>query len=125
MGTTGPSSSKSVKETIRVDQKFKGEKSGAEVPQPTKPVKDVEAESHVTGVCNQASKPPEDREKASLIPVNGKKDQSNKSSNLSGGSLASLWGRASTKSKLTSSPAQNSIPTGLPFTILSLHTLLQ
>ncbi|XP_065861916.1 uncharacterized protein [Euphorbia lathyris] len=111
VGTPGPSSSKSANENIKKDQKIKDEKSGPVVLQPTNLLKDVKPESHGTGVDNEASKTPADREKGSLMPVNGKKDQKNKSSmGNGGGSLANLWGRASTKSKLTSSPAEKSNP---------------
>ncbi|WCJ32296.1 DNA-directed DNA polymerase [Euphorbia peplus] len=114
VGTPGPSSSKSANENVKMDQRIKDEKSGPVVLQPTNSVKDVKAESHGEVVHNQTSKPPADRAKASLIPANGKKDQKNKSSTGNGGgSLANLWGRASTKSKLTSAPAENSNPSVL------------
>ncbi|XP_065861917.1 uncharacterized protein [Euphorbia lathyris] len=84
---------------------------GTPVSNATSQPKNVGTPGPSSRVDNEASKTPADREKGSLMPVNGKKDQKNKSSmGNGGGSLANLWGRASTKSKLTSSPAEKSNP---------------
>lgn len=69
----------------------------------TKPqnvVKEVESESN--GIGNTA-----DKEKALPLPTGKKKVQADKSGSVTGGSLASLWGRASAKPKPCSPPEEN------------------
>ncbi|KAJ9183012.1 hypothetical protein P3X46_006933 [Hevea brasiliensis] len=106
----GPSKSNSAHENIIVPppQQVKVDQSGPKVgQQSTNLVKDIKTESHGTGVHYQASKPSLDREKVPPLPTNEKKGQNDKSSIGNGGSLASLWGRASAKSKVTLAPAVN------------------
>ncbi|XP_044465444.1 uncharacterized protein LOC123195692 isoform X2 [Mangifera indica] len=62
-------------------------------------VKDVKAESNSIGVHDQAI------EKVNTLLASKKKGQNDKSSSGNGGSLASLWGRASTKEKPNSAAA--------------------
>ncbi|KAL5736590.1 hypothetical protein ACOSQ2_031378 [Xanthoceras sorbifolium] len=62
-------------------------------------IKDVKDRSNGTGVHDQATKPSADKEKIPPLPASKLKGQNDKSSSVSGGSLANLWGRASAKSK--------------------------
>ncbi|XWS16864.1 hypothetical protein CRYUN_Cryun33cG0017500 [Craigia yunnanensis] len=71
-------------------------------------VKDVKSDSNGRGVQDLASKPSADKEKIPSLPSNKKKDNNDKSSTGSGGSLANLWGRASTKPKPSAVPADDS-----------------
>ncbi|KAG4981518.1 hypothetical protein JHK85_035476 [Glycine max] len=79
----------------------------------TKPqsvVKEVKSESNGignTGVHDNMNKPTADKEKAPPLPTGKKKVQADKSGSVNGGSLASLWGRASAKPKPCSSSAEN------------------
>ncbi|KAK7244135.1 hypothetical protein RIF29_38953 [Crotalaria pallida] len=73
-------------------------------------MKDVKSESNgtgSTGVHNHINKPDEDKEKVLPLPKGKRKLQDDKSSSVTGGSLASLWGRASAKPKPCSLPAEN------------------
>lgn len=83
-------------------------------------VKDIKGESNGTGVHDQA-KPSAAKEKVNPLPASKKKSQNDKSSSGSGGSLANLWGRASTKAKPGSAAADNLISnsTGLSHLIVS------
>ncbi|XVF18552.1 hypothetical protein REPUB_Repub11eG0032400 [Reevesia pubescens] len=76
--------------------------------QPPSVVKDVKSDSIGMGVHDLASKPFTDKEKPPSLPTNKKKGQNDKSSNGSGGSLANLWGRASTKPKHGGVPTDDS-----------------
>ncbi|KAK3003115.1 LOW QUALITY PROTEIN: hypothetical protein RJ639_018096, partial [Escallonia herrerae] len=58
-------------------------------------VKDIKNESHGAGARDQGSKPSADKEKDPELPATKKI----KGASGTGGSLASMWGRASTKSK--------------------------
>ncbi|XP_012074562.1 uncharacterized protein LOC105636001 isoform X2 [Jatropha curcas] len=110
MGISGPSKSNLSSENnmVLLAHQIKVEQSGPKVgPQSSNLVKDVKIESLGRGVHNQSSKPHSDREKAHPNPSSGKNGQSDKNSNENGGSLASLWGRASAKSKPNSAPAEN------------------
>ncbi|TKY49200.1 DNA polymerase delta subunit 3 [Spatholobus suberectus] len=79
----------------------------------TKPqnvVKDVKSESNGMGnsvVLDNINKPTADKEKALPLPTGKKKVQADKSGSVTGGSLASFWGRASAKPKPHSPPAEN------------------
>lgn len=65
--------------------------------------------SHHTGVHEEAIKPATEREKFVQFPADKKKDlQNNKVSSGTGGSLATMWGRVSTKSKPVEAPAETS-----------------
>ncbi|KAE9590578.1 putative DNA polymerase subunit Cdc27 [Lupinus albus] len=73
-------------------------------------MKDVKSESNGTGsagVHDHINKPTEDKEKVLPLATGKRKAQADKSSSVAGGSLASLWGRASAKPKPCSSPAEN------------------
>ncbi|OMO92528.1 DNA polymerase subunit Cdc27 [Corchorus olitorius] len=90
-------------------QQNKVQQSSSEVAQrPASVVKDTKSESNSKGVHDLSSKPSADKEKFSSFPLNNKKSQNDKSSHGSGGSLANLWGRASTKPKASGVPADNS-----------------
>ncbi|KAK1582431.1 hypothetical protein Q3G72_014871 [Acer saccharum] len=72
-------------------------------------IKDVKVKSNGTGVHDQATKPSADKEKIHPLPAASKlKGQNDKSSSVSGGSLANLWGRASAKPKPNSALADAS-----------------
>ncbi|OIV92463.1 hypothetical protein TanjilG_02226 [Lupinus angustifolius] len=58
-------------------------------------------------VHNDINKPTEDKEKVLPLPTGKRKAQADKSSSVTGSSLASLWGRASAKPKPCSPPAEN------------------
>lgn len=82
-------------------------------------VKDVKSESKgtgSTGVHDHIDKPTADKEKVLAFPTGKKKVQADKSGSVTGGSLASFWGRASAKPKPCSLPEENnntvSNPTG-------------
>ncbi|XP_038898665.1 uncharacterized protein LOC120086200 [Benincasa hispida] len=62
-------------------------------------VKEVKSEGNHTD--HQASKPTAVKEKVASLPANKKKGQGDKTSSSTGGSLANLWGRVPTKSKLS------------------------
>ncbi|XP_019425709.1 PREDICTED: DNA polymerase delta subunit 3 [Lupinus angustifolius] len=81
-----------------------------EVLKPQNVMKDVKSESDSTGtagVHNDINKPTEDKEKVLPLPTGKRKAQADKSSSVTGSSLASLWGRASAKPKPCSPPAEN------------------
>ncbi|CAI8593259.1 unnamed protein product [Vicia faba] len=61
-----------------------------------------------TGVHDNINKPTAEKEKTLPVPTGKKKGQGDKSSSGTGGSLASFWGRPSTKPKPCSVPAENS-----------------
>ncbi|KAL0289557.1 UNVERIFIED_CONTAM: hypothetical protein Scaly_2699300 [Sesamum calycinum] len=61
--------------------------------------KTVKTESHVKVDRVQGAQLAADKEKVSQLLSNNRKDQSDKNSSGSGGALASMWGRASAKSK--------------------------
>lgn len=63
---------------------------------------------HHTGVHEEACKPAAEREKVVQFPADKKDLQSNKLSSGFGGSLATMWGRASAKSKPVEAPAETS-----------------
>ncbi|KAJ1441630.1 DNA-polymerase subunit Cdc27 [Sesbania bispinosa] len=74
-------------------------------------VKDVKSESNGTEktvVHDNINKPTADKEKALPLPTGKKKVQADKNGPVTGGSLASLWGRASAKPKPCSLQAENS-----------------
>ncbi|KAJ1376927.1 DNA-polymerase subunit Cdc27 [Sesbania bispinosa] len=74
-------------------------------------VKDVKSESNGTAktvVHDNINKPTADKEKALPLPTGKKKVQADKNGPVTGGSLASLWGRASAKPKPCSLQAENS-----------------
>ncbi|KHN36902.1 DNA polymerase delta subunit 3 [Glycine soja] len=79
----------------------------------TKPqsvVKEVKSESNGIGntvVHDNINTPTADKEKAPPLPTGQKKVQADKSGSVNGGSLASLWGRASAKPRPCSSSAEN------------------
>ncbi|CAL0310199.1 unnamed protein product [Lupinus luteus] len=83
------------------------------IPKVLKPqnvMKDVKGESNVTGsagVHDHIKKPTEGKEKVLPLPTGKRKAQADKSSSVTGGSLASIWGRASAKPKPCSPPAEN------------------
>ncbi|KAH9779155.1 DNA polymerase delta subunit 3 [Citrus sinensis] len=66
--------------------------------------KEVKGQSNGTGAHDQVTKPSVQEEKLQPLPANIQ----NKSSSGNGGSLANLWGRASSKSKPNSAPADAS-----------------
>lgn len=61
-------------------------------------VKEVKSEGNRTD--HQASKPIAVKEKVASLPTNKKKGQGDKTCSSTGSSLANLWGRVPTKSKL-------------------------
>ncbi|XP_048131379.1 uncharacterized protein LOC115755037 [Rhodamnia argentea] len=65
-------------------------------------------EGNGAGVHDEATKLPADKEKATNLPMSKKLDQNSKNSSTAGGSLANLWGRASTTRKSSGGPAENS-----------------
>ncbi|XVE53097.1 hypothetical protein DITRI_Ditri02bG0177200 [Diplodiscus trichospermus] len=71
-------------------------------------VKDVKSESVGGGVHGLSSKPSADKEKIPSLPSNKMKGQNDKNSAGSGGSLANLWVRASTKPKPSGVPETDS-----------------
>ncbi|XP_022941492.1 uncharacterized protein LOC111446774 [Cucurbita moschata] len=64
-------------------------------------VKEVKGENNSTGSFHQTSKPIAVKEKVASLPANKKRPQSDKTSSSTEGSLANLWGRVPTKSKLS------------------------
>ncbi|KAJ7948773.1 DNA polymerase delta subunit like [Quillaja saponaria] len=74
-------------------------------------VKDVKTESNGTGNArahDQTSKTAADKSAVLHFPAGKKKAQNDKSVSSTGGSLANLWDRASTKPKPSSAPAETS-----------------
>ncbi|XP_058773782.1 uncharacterized protein LOC131647995 [Vicia villosa] len=74
-------------------------------------VKNVKSEINGTGnkgVHDNISKPIAEKQKSLPVPTGKKKGQADKNSSATGGSLASFWGRPSTKPKPCSVPAENS-----------------
>ncbi|KAH9779160.1 DNA polymerase delta subunit 3 [Citrus sinensis] len=67
--------------------------------------KEVKGQSNGTGAHDQVTKPSVQEEKLQPLPANIQ----NKSSSGNGGSLANLWGRASSKSKPNSAPADGNV----------------
>jgi DNA polymerase delta subunit 3 len=109
----GPAATKSVEipviqvcETITFKQ-TKVQQSPKVGPPSPNLVNSVKSERNGTGVHDLATKQTVDEEKVSLLPANKKKGQSDKTSSGNGGSLATLWGRASAKSKPSSAQADN------------------
>ncbi|KAL6999648.1 hypothetical protein U1Q18_000805 [Sarracenia purpurea var. burkii] len=86
--------------TIPQPQQKKVQQASPKVgPESSNVVKDIKTESHVTRGHEQAGKPPLDKEKVPQLPANKKKGQNNIITSGNGGSLANMWGRASTKAK--------------------------
>lgn len=75
--------------------------------QPPGDVKDDKSDS-IGRVHGPVSKPSADKEKIPSLPSNKIKGQNDKSSTGNGGSLANLWGRASTKPKPSCVPENDS-----------------
>ncbi|XP_056173402.1 uncharacterized protein LOC115681277 isoform X2 [Syzygium oleosum] len=71
-------------------------------------LKHANSEGNGAGVHDQASKLPADKEKVTNLPASKKLGQNGKNSSTAGGSLANLWGRASTTTKSSAGPAENS-----------------
>jgi DNA polymerase delta subunit 3 len=74
-------------------------------------VKDVKNESNGTGntiVHDNINKHTAEKEKSLPLPTGKKKVQADKNGSVTGGSLASFWGRPSAKPKSCSVPAENS-----------------
>lgn len=67
--------------------------------------KEVKGQSNGTGAHDQVTKPSVQEEKLQPLPANIQ----NESSSGNGGSLANLWGRASSKSKPNSAPADGNV----------------
>ncbi|XP_021287834.1 uncharacterized protein LOC110419207 [Herrania umbratica] len=101
VGISGPPKHNSAQNNAALpSQQNKVQQSSLKVAhQPPSVVKDVKSDSTDIGVHDLASKPSSDKEKISSLSSNKKKGQNDKSSTASGGSLANLWGRASTKPK--------------------------
>ncbi|KAF8024227.1 hypothetical protein BT93_F1431 [Corymbia citriodora subsp. variegata] len=76
--------------------------------QPVDVLKHANSEGNGAGVHDQASKLPADKEKVTNLPANKKLGQNGKNSSTAGGSLANLWGRASTTTKSSAGTAENS-----------------
>ncbi|KAK6229272.1 hypothetical protein SCA6_018223 [Theobroma cacao] len=110
VGISGPPKHNSAQNNAALpSQQNKVQQSSLKVAQqPPSVVKDVKSNSTDIGVHDPASKPSADKEKISSLSSNKKKDQNDKSSTASGGSLANLWGRASTKPKPSCVPADDS-----------------
>lgn len=70
-------------------------------------LKHANSEGNGAGVHDQASKLPADKEKVTNFPASKKLGQNSKNSSTAGGSLANLWGRASTTTKSSAGPAEN------------------
>ncbi|KAE9585129.1 putative DNA polymerase subunit Cdc27 [Lupinus albus] len=80
-------------------------------------MKDVNSESNGTGsarVHNHNNKPTEEKEKVLPLPTGKRKAQADKIGSVTGGSLASLWGRASTKPKPCTLPVEKNNPVSDP-----------
>lgn len=96
-------------------QKSNDQQSSSKVALPSPSVaKDVQDKNESSSA---ATKPSANKEKCNPLPASKTKGQNDKSSSSSGGSLASMWGRASAKSKPRSVPVTNnnlaSNPTGV------------
>ncbi|XP_039170321.1 uncharacterized protein LOC104451548 [Eucalyptus grandis] len=70
--------------------------------------RDANSEGKDAGVRDQASKLSADTGKVTNLPASKKLGQNSKNSSTAGGSLANLWGRASTATKSSAGPAENS-----------------
>jgi len=70
-------------------------------------LKHANSEGNGAGVHDQTSKLPADKEKVTNFPASKKLGQNSKNSSTAGGSLANLWGRASTTTKSSAGPAEN------------------
>ncbi|XP_042477140.1 uncharacterized protein LOC122058582 isoform X2 [Macadamia integrifolia] len=109
-GVTGPSKSSSANQTPFVPQPQEGKiqqvspKIGLQ--STTVASNDVKNEHSAREVHAHTTKPHMDKEKGTAFPANKKTAQNDKGSSGTGGSLASLWGRASTKSKPSCPPAE-------------------
>ncbi|XVF04398.1 hypothetical protein REPUB_Repub05bG0078900 [Reevesia pubescens] len=116
VGISGPSTHNSdLSNASLPSQQNKLQQSSSKVAQqPPSVVKDVKSDSIDRGVHDLASKPSADQEKIPSLPSHRKKGQNDKSSTGSGGSLANLWGRASTKPKSSGVPADDSDSTQNP-----------
>ncbi|KAM7495379.1 hypothetical protein LguiB_029988 [Lonicera macranthoides] len=109
-GVPGPSSRNSAQETATIPkpQQRKIQQSSPNVGgQSSSVAKDVKS-----GAQEQDGKSTADKENVPQLPANKKKGQDDKSSTRSGGSLASMWGRASAKPKPSFVPAEtkSSVP---------------
>lgn len=109
-GVPGPSSRNSAQETATIPkaQQIKIQQSSPNVGgQSSSVAKDIKS-----GAQEQDGKPTADKENVPQLPANKKKGQGDKSSTGSGGSLASMWGRASAKPKPSFVPAEtkSSVP---------------
>ncbi|KAK3424511.1 hypothetical protein EUGRSUZ_F01259, partial [Eucalyptus grandis] len=76
--------------------------------QPVDVLKDANSKGNGAGVHDQASKLSADTGKVTNLPASKKLGQNSKNSSTAGGSLANLWGRASTTTKSSAGPAENS-----------------
>ncbi|XP_031404436.1 DNA polymerase delta subunit 3 isoform X2 [Punica granatum] len=74
---------------------------------------DVKSEADASADLNQFGKPTADKGNTTSLPADKKVGQNNKATAVAGGSLANLWGRASTKSK-DSKPVGGSAGTTAP-----------
>ncbi|XP_011082779.1 uncharacterized protein LOC105165459 isoform X1 [Sesamum indicum] len=101
-GGLGLAKSHSVQQTKAVPQPQQTnlQQSGPNAGVPSPDIaKTVKTESHVKVDRVQGAQLAGDKEKVSQLHSNNRKDQSDKNSSGSGGALASMWGRASAKSK--------------------------
>lgn len=71
-------------------------------------LKHANSEGNGAGVHDEANKLPADKEKVTNLPASKKLGQNGKNSSTAGGSLANLWGRASTTTKSSAGPVENS-----------------
>ncbi|XP_022717322.1 uncharacterized protein LOC111275940 isoform X2 [Durio zibethinus] len=110
VGISGPSKHNSAQSNAALlSQQNKAQQSSLKVAQqPSSVVKDVKSDSIGRGVHDLVRKPSAEKEKIPSLPSNKMKGQNDKSSTGGGGSLANLWGRASTKPKPGGVPANDS-----------------
>ena len=127
MGISGPCKHNSAPSNAALpSQQNKVQQSSSKVAQqPPSVVKDVKSDSIGRGVDDLASKPSADKEKIPSLPSNKKKGPNGKSSTGIGGSLANLWGRASTKSKSSGVPSDDSDSVQNPYGLFPFDLLLE
>ncbi|KAI3769359.1 hypothetical protein L6452_00460 [Arctium lappa] len=110
VGICGPSRSSSSKQTSETSlrQERRVEQSD---PKPDQG-KDIQSGSHQAQALKQDGKPVAHKEQVPQLPPNKKRNQNDKSSSGTAGSLASMWGRASSKPKpdCASIKTENAVP---------------
>ncbi|XP_024964388.1 DNA polymerase delta subunit 3 [Cynara cardunculus var. scolymus] len=110
VGVCGPSRTSSSKQTS--DNLLRQERRVEQSDPKPDQGKDIQSGSHQAQALKQDGKPVAHKEQVPQLPPNKKRNQNDKSSSGTAGSLASIWGRASSKPKPDSASikTENAIP---------------